>query len=108
MDPGIAVSLVFISLGLIGAGITRMFFAYDERKLKIRTLGQNPVGVDSLKSEIDAVRQEVARLRDTSTQYDISIQHTLEDMQQRLERLESRRPVVAQEPEEQKVVARGS
>jgi hypothetical protein len=35
----------------------------------------------------------LARLRDTSTQYDISIQHTLEDMQQRLERVESRRAV---------------
>ena len=113
MDPGQSICLLFGSLAMIGALIARMWFAHEERKLKIRALGQGSAGSDSLRSEFDALRVELARLRDTSTQYDISIQHTLEDVQQRLARLESKRsstvsPAAAVEETSQQAVSRSS
>lgn len=91
MDPGQSIVILFGSMGIIGAVVARMWFSHEERKMKLRSQGSNTAEVDALRSEIEGLRAEVARLRDTSTQYDISIQHTLEDMQQRLERAEGRR-----------------
>lgn len=112
MDPGQSIVILFGSLGVIGAVIARMWFTHEERKLKIRSQSQSDAGGETLRSEFDSLRAEVARLRDTSTQYDISIQHSLEDMQNRLERLESKRAVSpaasgAQEPVEQTAGVRG-
>jgi hypothetical protein len=45
--------------------------------------------------EITRLREEVARLRETTTQYDISIQHALEETQHRLAALETKTRVVS-------------
>src|SRR5579862_3894160 len=74
--------------------IAKMFFRFEERKHQMMFQDKS-AGNESLQAEVETLRQEVARLRDTSTQYDISIQHTLEDMQQRLERVEGKRSVAA-------------
>lgn len=99
-------------VGSLGAVIARMWFRHEERKLQLRSQGGVSQETDSLRTEFDALRTELARLRDTSTQYDISIQHTLEDMQQRLERVESRRAVTMpatreEAPAQETVIARG-
>jgi len=39
-------------------------------------------------AQIEALRQELAQLRDTSTQYDMSLQMTLETLQERVRMLE--------------------
>ena len=39
-------------------------------------------------AQIEALRQELAQLRDTSTQYDMSLQATLETLQERVRMLE--------------------
>jgi ribosomal protein L29 len=39
-------------------------------------------------AQIEAIRQELAQLRDTSTQYDMSLQMTLETLQERVRMLE--------------------
>lgn len=77
-------------VGGLGTGIIKMILSHLERKAELRA---NTVGAgnNSMKSEFDSLRQEVARLRDTSTQYDISIQHTLEELHRRVEMLESSR-----------------
>lgn len=94
-------------LGGITAGVIKMILAHQVERTRINAQAGN-TGNDTLRSEIEALRQELGRLRDTSTQYDISIQHTLEDMQQRLKRLESRRPTYPAETAEERVSVRGS
>jgi len=55
-----------------------------ELQLKLRGLGSN---VD-VKSEIEALRQEIRSLRDTTTQYDISFDSALQRMESRVEGVE--------------------
>jgi TolA-binding protein len=91
MEPWVIGELIPI-VGIVSVAcviIAKMAFRFEERKLQIRGEIQN-TGSDSVRSEVETLRQELARLRDTSTQYDISIQHTLEDVQQRLERVEAK------------------
>jgi hypothetical protein len=59
------------------------------------------------------MRQELAQLRDTSTQFDMSLQRSLEEMQHRLERVENGRAVSSppatrvEEPDQQAANLRG-
>lgn len=79
----------------------------DEEMKHLEQLQKGSGGASS--GQFEALREEVARLRDTSTQYDISIQHTLEDLQRRVEHLETRRqynPVAVGEEEPQTLEAR--
>ena len=102
-----AVPVVAIVMG-IGAQIIKNFLAHQERKYKLKLESQSSAS-GSVTADIQALRDEVARLRDTSTQYDISIQHSLEDMQQRLEFLERRLGVAAvriREEEERPIMSR--
>jgi TolA-binding protein len=75
-------------MGSFTAGIIKMILSHQERKAKIRAEAGTRLG-DSLRDEFESLRQEVSRLRDTATQYDISIQHTLEDLQRRVARVET-------------------
>ncbi len=85
---------LFIPITAIIGGVSlilaRMSFTHEERKAQIKAQNQG-FGNESLRGELQRLNDEMARLRDTSTQYDISIQHTLEDLQQRVAKLESRR-----------------
>ncbi|SRR5579883_652343 len=83
------IPIVAIVMG-IGSEMWKNFLRHQERKLEIKA-GSQKTADGSVLKQIDALREEVARLRDTSTQYDISIQHTLEDLQHRLATLESSR-----------------
>ena len=56
-----------------------------EMKLKLSNKGDN-----GLQAELEALRQEVRSLRDTSMQYDLSFDTALQRMEQRVERIEGR------------------
>jgi len=83
-----AIPITAIVLG-IGSEMWKNFLQHQERRLEIKAGTQTSVNSGVL-DQIEALREEVARLRDTSTQYDISIQHTLEELQQRVAFVESR------------------
>lgn len=79
-------------IGGIAAGVIKMILRHEEQRERMR-FQSTGAGNEAWRAEIETLRQELSRLRDTSTQYDVSIQHTLEDLQQRMERLEARRAV---------------
>lgn len=54
-----------------------------ELQLQLRGQGDN-----NLRAELEALRQEVRSLRDTSMQYDLSFDTALQRMEQRVERME--------------------
>ena len=56
-----------------------------EMKLKVGNQGDS-----GLRAEVDALREEVRSLRDTSMQYDLSFDTALQRMEQRVERMELR------------------
>ena len=98
MDPGaIDAAVVLAVLGAVIGGIVRLVFAHTERKIKICS---QPGTQDSVApAQQEALRDEIARLRDTSTQYDVSLQHALEDLQHRVASIEAaQRAVVAARP----------
>lgn len=81
-------AIALIPVVAIVAPLTiKMILSHSERKAKIRA-EENTKVKGTLRDELEALRLEVSRLRDTTTQYDISIQHTLEELHQRLARVE--------------------
>jgi hypothetical protein len=65
----------------------------DDHKAEIERLRQevNALrGGASSGGDLAALRQEIVRLRDTSTQYDVSLDHTLQELQHRVATLEIR------------------
>jgi hypothetical protein len=97
-SPPIDVILgILAGLGIVGAtawSIVKVVFRSDERKLQLRQGG----GIDI--ETIKALREEIAALRDTSTQFDLSIEHAVTRLDERVARMEQRaiRPIAA-EPE---------
>jgi TolA-binding protein len=89
--PLTAVILIF------GGGLIKRFLDIMERRMEQRISSQDR----NVASEIAAMRQELAQLRDTSTQFDMSIERRLDDMDRRLNSVETaghsdRRSVSAQ------------
>src|SRR5436190_883648 len=79
----VAVMLIFgIPFFAIGTEHRRRMM---ELQLKLRNQGD-----ESVKASIEALRDEVRSLRDTTTQYDVSFDSVLQRMEQRVERLERR------------------
>ena len=57
-------------------------------EMQLRLRGQN--GDTNVQSQIEALRQELRGLRDTSTQYDLSFDTALQRMERRVEGIERR------------------
>jgi hypothetical protein len=92
MDPGVIASLVPIVaiVGGISAGIIKRYLGYKERELELRF--QSGQAADSdLARQIQELRKEIAQLRDTSTAYDLSIDHQLQDLEHRVHFIEDKR-----------------
>jgi hypothetical protein len=94
----------------IGTGLVKIILESAEKRLEMRLRLQQ--GADSgVKDQIDALRAEIAGLRDTSTQFDMSLQHSLEGLSERMRAVEQgRRPyATASAPEQEQVrqVGRG-
>jgi hypothetical protein len=69
--------------------ISRIWADHQRRILEMKLRMQNQ-GDSSLRAEVEALRQEVRALRDTSTQYDLSFDSALQRMEKRIEGVERR------------------
>jgi anthranilate/para-aminobenzoate synthase component II len=68
--------------------MTKSKHEYNLKMAKIKYQGKSePIASSS--SELEALRQEMAELRKTSSEYDLSIQHLLENLEKRVSHLES-------------------
>jgi hypothetical protein len=80
------IPITAIVLG-IGTGLVKLILESAEKRLEMKLRLQQ--GKDSgVKEQFDALRAEIAALRDTSTQFDMSLQHTLEGLESRIQNVE--------------------
>lgn len=91
MGPGELVFMIPITaivLG-IGSGIVQSILKSQERRLELRLQAQQGKNED-ITRQLDALRAEVAALRDTSTQFDMSLEHSVERLEERVGRVETK------------------
>jgi predicted nucleic acid-binding Zn-ribbon protein len=67
--------------------ITAMVLKHRKEMLQME-LERRRLSNQEVVAQIEALRQELAQLRDTSTQYDMSLQANLEALQERVRMLE--------------------
>jgi sensor domain CHASE-containing protein len=98
------VPITAIVLG-IGTGIVKTVLSSHERQLEMRLrLKQDTSDIPN--QQLDALRAEVAALRDTCTHFDMSIEATLQRLDQRVQHLESKSVIqtkVTPNPEPQQI-----
>ena len=104
MDAGIlalSIPIVAIVLG-VGGGIIQSILKSQERRLELRLQAQQGKNED-VTHQLEAMRAEIAGLRDTSTQFDMSLEHSVERLEERVGRIETKaapRPTTYPQPEE--------
>jgi len=77
----------------------------QERRLELQMQAQQGQN-DAVTQQIAALRQEVAALRDTSTQFDMSLEHGVQRLEERMGRVETKaaaQSVRTSSPAEQQV-----
>ncbi len=79
--------IVFIFGPTLFIPITAMVLKHRKEMLQME-LERRRLGNQEVIAQIEALRQELAQLRDTSTQYDMSLQANLEMLQERVRLLE--------------------
>ena|SRR5579862_5891792 len=79
LESILAIILIF------GGGAIKRILDMMERRMESKIAAQD----QNIVHEIAAMRQELAQLRDTSTQFDMSIEHRLDDMERRLGSVET-------------------
>jgi hypothetical protein len=87
-----AIVLMTAIVSLAVMTIVRMVFKKDERVAEIQArarAGSDP----ALKEAIEGLKKEVAQLRDTTTQYDMSFDSALQRLETRMSHLEKRTKV---------------
>jgi len=95
MDAGILALMIPISaivLG-VGGGIVQSILKSQERRLEMRLQAQQGQNEDVTR-QLDALRAEIAGLRDTSTQFDMSLEHSVGRLEERVSRVETKVAVV--------------
>jgi hypothetical protein len=94
-------ALFYVPLAFLGLVLCIPILAiltYHKRKmLEIRLAGIQK-GDQAMIERIEAVRQEVAQLRDTATQYDLSFDTALRRIESRVNALEARVSAIDQQP----------
>ena len=98
---GMMIPITAIVLG-VGSGIVQSILKSQERRLELRLQAQQGKNEDVTR-QIEAMRAEIAGLRDTSTQFDMSLEHSVERLEERVGRIETRsapRPAAVSQPEE--------
>ena len=88
---GVFIPISAIVLG-IGAGIVKTITGSQERRMEMRLRLQQGQS-DAVTQQIAALRAEIAALRDTSTQFDVSLEQTVQRLEDRLGRLETKSAV---------------
>ncbi len=98
-------TFLLIIVFVFGGGYLKRILSIQERRLEIeaslreRGMAGTSQEVADLKQQVSMLRAELAQLRDTSTQYDMSLQNTLEETQHRLAFMEAKsRGVPADQP----------
>ena len=94
--PGWLIGLVVCFLIFGGGGmVVAMLENWNKTRVQIAQLRQQQQSGGDLKPELDAVRQELtalrkqmSELRDTTTQYDLSLDTALQRMERRVEHVE--------------------
>jgi hypothetical protein len=92
---GEVIGLVAVSL-IFGIPIVKIWTDHQRKvlEMKLRLHNQGDSGV---RAELEALRQELHSLRDTSTQYDLSFDTALQRMEHRVEAIERRGQVAQSE-----------
>lgn len=88
---GASVFLIPIS-AIIGGYWTKIVKQTQQHREEMARLqfGQRTSLDDNSHSELNALRQELAALRDTTTQYDMSVERNMHEVLQRLQSLEAK------------------
>ncbi len=82
------IPLSAIVLG-IGSGIVQLVLKSSERRMELRLKAQKGQSSDVGK-QLEALRAEIAALRDTTTQYDMTNDQVVQRLEERLCRIESK------------------
>lgn len=84
----LAITFIFgTPFAVIGVVALWMYLKHQKDMFDRKLFAQSQMSSQAY-SEIIGLRQELAQLRDTSTQYDVSIQHSLEDLHHRVAHVE--------------------
>ena len=87
----------------IGSGIVGSILKSQERRIGLRLKAQKGQSRDVVR-QLEALRAEIAALRDTTTQYDVTNDHIVQRLEERLSRVEIRaatRPILGAEEVQQ-------
>jgi sensor histidine kinase regulating citrate/malate metabolism len=88
MEDIVGLALIVCIVGsVLFVPITAMVLKHRKEMLEME-LEQRRLSNQEVIAQIEALRQELAQLRDTSTQYDMSLQANLEMLQERVRMLE--------------------
>ena len=102
MDVAVLALMIPISaivLG-VGGGIVQSILKSQERRLELRLQAQQGKNEDVTR-QLEAMRAEIAGLRDTSTQFDMSLEHTVERLEERVGRVETKvAPAASSRPDQ--------
>lgn len=88
---------VLIPIVAISGGIIKSILASQEKRLKMRLKMQQGEN-DEFKKQIADLRAEIAALRDTSTQFDLSLDNSVQRLESRVGHLESKAVSPALQP----------
>jgi ubiquinone biosynthesis protein UbiJ len=72
---------------IFGGGVISRALKTWERRMELQAERQQGQS-DAITQQLQALRAEVAALRDTSTQFDMSLENSVQRLEQRVERLE--------------------
>ena len=86
------VSIVFISVVAMSQ--------HHRRKMAELKIKEHKVAAEDVRAEIESLRQEMKNLRDVTTQYDLSFDTTLQQVERRVSQLESARYTSSHEPDQ--------
>ena len=78
---------MFAMLCVFGIPLSAIWTSHHRKMMELK-LRLNNHGDSGLRAELEALRQEVRSLRDTSTQYDLSFDTALQRMEHRVEGIE--------------------
>ncbi len=94
MDP-ILIPIIAVSIPILAVGgkIIDNVLKSQERRMEMRIQAQQGQNKE-VTQELAALRAEIAALRDTSTQFDISVEHSVQRLEERLSRMEDKRTSV--------------
>jgi hydrogenase maturation factor HypF (carbamoyltransferase family) len=96
----IAVVLIF------GGSLLRSALSTWERRMELQMQSQQGQS-DAVKQEMAALRAELAAMRDTSTQFDMSLENSIERLEQRISHMETKTRTVPPSQETPSVIHNG-